>query len=154
MTRVSKRSVRSDFTQAHWRRLSLAAAVAFSILSSLSCSTATEPSNIELSSKTDKMTWEFTNACSVQVDVQLFDKTTGGVWPSPNKVWTLDGGERRVEEIKCNTNSKICFGAGVRTNYDRYWGVSLSNNQGCTDCCHTCDGSDPTAISLTSNGRC
>jgi hypothetical protein len=122
----------------------------FVLLLGTSCSSPTAPSNIELGARTDSMAWDFKNSYGAQVDVQLFDKTTGGMWPTPRTVWTLDGGERRVERIRCNTNSKICFGAAVRGNYDQFWGVSLSNNQACPDCCHVCDGSDPTPISLTS----
>jgi hypothetical protein len=118
------------------------------------CNSATAPSNITLGSKRDKMTWDFTNSCSVQVDVQLFDKTTGGVWPAFDRVHRLDPGGRWVYRLECNTKSKICYGAGLRSDYSRFWGVGLYNNQACSDCCHVCDGSDPLPISLTSNQRC
>lgn len=120
-----------------------------------SCSSPVAPSGTTLGSRTDTMTWDIKNNCSAPVDLQLFDKTGGGVWPAIDRVYRLDAGERWVQRIECNTNSRICFGAGLRSNYSVYWGVGLSNDQSCSDCCKVCNGSSPEALSLTgSSSRC
>lgn len=120
-----------------------------------SCSTPVAPSDTSLGSRTDTMSWDIKNTCSGQVDLQLFDETGGGVWPARDRVYRLDAGERWLQRIECNTNSRICFGAALRSNYNSYWGVSLSNDQTCTNCCKVCNGGNPDAISLTgSNSRC
>jgi hypothetical protein len=119
----------------------------------LACS-PTAPSNITLGRNTESMTWNIKNSCRASVDVRLFDITTGGVWPAPGRVRTLDSGVSWLETIECNRNSRVCYGAGIRGNYSLYWGGGINNDQSCSECCHPCDGSSPQAISLTSNSAC
>lgn len=82
------------------------------------------------------------------VDVQLFAQERSNVWPGGSRVWTLKDSDRRWTTISCHYGEKICYGAGVRGNYNRYWGVSLDNNQGCSNCCFSCEGGD---VSFTLN---
>jgi len=98
---------------------------------------------------TDTMTWDVKNSCTGSADLRFFDRTNGVVFPSNTQSYLLDPGDRQSYKLKCNSNANICYGASLKSNPRFYWGVAVDNSQGCQGCCHVCDGSDPTPISLT-----
>lgn len=66
--------------------------------------------------------------------------TTSG--PAGGKVYVLDDSEVHSYTLSCNPGEDICFGAWVRGNTDKYWGVGYDNSQDCSDCCYYCDNID------------
>ncbi len=126
-------------------RIAVSFAMALVVALFAGCTTPTGPDTIG----TTDLTWVFRNSCSSPVELKFFDKTNGGAWPNQSQVWVLDGGQQNSYELKCRKQAQICFGANLRSNSNYYWGVSVSNNQGCEGCCRVCGEADPTPISLT-----
>jgi hypothetical protein len=101
------------------------------------------------SSSADTMIWDVKNSCTGTIDIRFFDRTNGVVFPSNTQSYVLDRSDRQSYRLKCNTNATICLGASLKTNSRFYWGVAVDNSEGCEDCCHICDGSDPPGVNLT-----
>jgi hypothetical protein len=99
---------------------------------------------------TSPMNWTFENACPAgSIQVRLFDKESGAVWPTDQtQVYLVDYGNTNAVPITCVKGDTICYGGDV-PGLAGYWGVDIDNSQACTDCCATCDGTDPQQVSLT-----
>lgn len=104
-----------------------------------------------LGSKTDTLTWSLTNSINASVDVRFFDETYGNWYPSRTAFYPLNPGDNHVYELQCSANANICYGATVHSNQNQFFGVSVYNDQQCSSqgCCHVCDGSVLTPISLS-----
>ena len=109
---------------------------------SLACGTNPIAPEGPIASKTDTLTWELINSINASVDVRFFDEPYGGWYPSRTEYYPLDPREDHSYRLKCNKNAEICFGATVHSNQNRFFGVSVYNNQQCGSqgCCHACDG--------------
>jgi hypothetical protein len=78
----------------------------------------------------------------------LFDDKAGTVWPADQtQVYVVDYGDTRAVQLSCVNGDTICYGGDV-PGVAGYWGVDIDDSQNCTDCCATCDGTDPPLASL------
>lgn len=84
------------------------------------------------------MTWRFRAFDKYQVDVKMWSKNRNNVWPSSTTVWTLKDFNVHSLRITCVSGEKICYGAFVRGNSKKYWGVGANGKLGCANCCFTC----------------
>lgn len=92
--------------------------------------------------------WNFQNQSGRRVEFQLYSQRRNWVWPRANRVYVLPDARRYVTDISCQPNEKICFGAWVAGNTNRYWGVGYRNSQGCASCCYICGRGDTRLIRL------
>ena len=88
----------------------------------------------------ETLTFRVQNDYRYTVHLQFFSQSRNHVWPDSGRVWVLDDGSVHTYRLGCNSGEKICYGAAVSGNYDTFWGVSLDNNESCSDCCYTCNG--------------
>ena len=95
------------------------------------------------------MTWKFENDYRYQVELMFFSSDRKGfVWPGNNKVYPLNDSGAHSIRISCLGGEKICYGAWVTGNRNRYWGVGADGKQGCESCCFKCLGGDTPLIRL------
>jgi hypothetical protein len=85
------------------------------------------------------MTWQIRAFDRYAVDVKMFSKSRKNVWPSSTTVWTLKDYKVHSLKISCVAGEKICYGAFVRGNNKRYWGVGAAGTAACKNCCYTCN---------------
>jgi hypothetical protein len=126
------------------------ATIAFAVLLA-SCGTPVTPPNITLGPNVSTVTFDITDSCNSAptVDVKFFDKTTGGIYPSPTTFYIQNQGDDHRYALQGNMDSQVCFGACISTNANVYWGVGIDGTQGCQGCCSTFGKNDPTPVSLT-----
>jgi hypothetical protein len=62
------------------------------------------------------------------------------IWPNLNDTYWLPRGESRSVQVQVNRGAKLCYGAASEDG-QRYWGVGISGDKGCQDCCRIADGS-------------
>jgi hypothetical protein len=94
----------------------------------------------------DSMTWKIRAFDRFAVDVKLFSKNRNNVWPSSTTVWTLKDFKVHDIKITCVSGEKICYGAFVRGNSKKYWGVGSNGKAGCKSCCYTCSNGFVTPV--------
>lgn len=82
------------------------------------------------------------------VDVEFYSQNRRHAWPGGNDVYSIKDYRTHSYVLNCQPGEKICFGAGVRGNYSKYWGVGIGNTQGCSSCCYTCNGTTTRNIVL------
>lgn len=90
----------------------------------------------------DEMTWHVRSYYPYVVSLEFYSEDRNHVWPGGGKVYVLDDSEVHSYTLSCNPGEDICFGAWVRGNTDKYWGVGYDNSQDCSDCCYYCDNID------------
>lgn len=89
------------------------------------------------------MTWQMSDGCSdgQATHLKFFDRTNNLVWPSSSEVYVLGvQGQTYTFNLSCATGANICYGAEPASRPGTYWGVSLDNDNGCSNCCGTCNG--------------
>ncbi|MFT4962590.1 MAG: hypothetical protein ACI92Z_003690 [Paracoccaceae bacterium] len=77
------------------------------------------------------------------VSLVFYSQNLERSWPGKSKVYTLDESKTNRYVLECRGGEKICFGAWVQTQPEKYWGVGKGNAHHCSDCCYVCgqDGS-------------
>jgi hypothetical protein len=88
----------------------------------------------------EDLTFVITSEYEHIVDVEFYSQHRNVAWPGGNEVYSISDYKTHEYSLKCRYGEKICFGAGVRGNYSKYWGVGIGDKHGCTGCCATCDG--------------
>lgn len=83
-----------------------------------------------------------------RVQLEFYSQSRSHEWPGGGEAWGLNDYETHNFTLRCNTGEKICYGAWVTGNSNRYWGVGANNRHGCTGCCATCGSANPD-INLT-----
>ena len=83
-----------------------------------------------------------------KVQVEFYSQSRNHAWPGGSKAYNLDDYATHSYRLNCNTGEKICYGAWLSGNQNKYWGVGMNNRRGCTGCCTTCNGG---SISFTLN---
>lgn len=98
-----------------------------------------------------EITWEFTDGCADGEDILIvfFDNTNDWYWPSPTTAYVIPDGQSREFRLNSWPGDSICFGAEPRSRPGIYWGVSLDNDQSCSDCCTQGDLVDTNYQGLT-----
>ena len=61
-------------------------------------------------------------------------------WPGNNKAYELLPHQRKDSELNCFQGQKICYGAWIRGDFDKYWGAGNNDSQHCNNCCFICRG--------------
>ena len=90
---------------------------------------------------TESMTWTETNSCKYIVYLKFFDKSSsnGLQWPGPGSVITLNTPNPNSNTISCTTGHEICYGGSTQSTTDQnYWGVGITGNESCPNCCYKC----------------
>ena len=82
------------------------------------------------------------------VDVEFYSQSRRVAWPGGSRVYSISDYNWHVYVLNCRSGERICFGAGVRGNYNRYWGVGINQRSGCAQCCYVCDGGVSRFITL------
>jgi hypothetical protein len=92
------------------------------------------------------VTWKLRKDFNGRVALRFFTSPRGGVWPSSDKVWTLDDLEEHTYSMTCTPGENVCYGA-VDYNAPRGgdWGVGLDGEHGCAKCCAACGGGEYTS---------
>lgn len=93
-------------------------------------------------SKAETMTWLMKSKYPYKVSVSFYSKSRRHSWPGGTKVWVISDSEVHEYTLRCNRGEKICFGAWVRGNSRRYWGVGKRGYKGCSSCCYRCNGGE------------
>lgn len=75
---------------------------------------------------------------ATEVDYRFFDTANNKLWPSSEEFfYTRKYKKPYLSVLRCDRGAYVCYGA---SSGDKYWGVGLNNEQGCTDCCYSCRG--------------
>lgn len=90
----------------------------------------------------ETLTWHLRSDYPYVVSLEFYSQGRNHAWPGSGKVYVLDDSEAHSFRLGCNAGESICFGAWVRGNSDRYWGVGAENAQHCSDCCYVCNGGE------------
>lgn len=91
------------------------------------------------------VSWSFEDACedgsamNVNFHERRQGQPTGFAWPGSNRVYEFSGTQEF--DLACEPDTTICFGAEPDSRNGFYWGISLSGDRGCEDCCRSCGAS-------------
>ena len=86
------------------------------------------------------LNWTVENGCNQTAQFRFFDITRNLLWPNSNQFFTLATSGRSTYSLRCNVNSKICFG-GQPAGGNGFWGLGLNGSQSCANCCYFCTNS-------------
>ncbi len=90
----------------------------------------------------DNLRWTIRSDYPHIVSLEFYSQDYSRAWPGDGEVYILNDYDVHEYNLSCETGETICYGAWVRGNSNRYWGVGLDNSQGCNDCCYTCGYGD------------
>jgi hypothetical protein len=82
------------------------------------------------------------------VDIAFYADGRRAAWPGGRRVWNLTDSKVHRYVLNCIRGEKICYGAGVRNVYSKYWGVGIGNKHRCATCCYRCEGQETKVIVL------
>ena len=94
-------------------------------------------------SRADEMTWTLKSSYRYRVQVEFYSQSRDHVWPGGGKAWGLNDYDTHEFTLNCISGEKICYGAWVTGNSERYWGVGLNDRHTCSNCCGICGEDDP-----------
>jgi hypothetical protein len=86
------------------------------------------------------LTWRIQSFDKQVVNVQFYSANRKHVWPSPDKVYSIEDYEVHSYPISCIAGEKVCYGAWVRGKSSSHWGRGKDGKHGCNDCCYVCTG--------------
>lgn len=94
----------------------------------------------------DTMTWRVRSFSSAQVELVFYSQNRRHEWPGNSKAFILK--DYKVHDVKltCVNGEKICYGAWLRGNQNRYWGTGKGGKRACKDCCMTCENASLSPI--------
>ncbi|MCA0406401.1 MAG: hypothetical protein LCH39_09665 [Proteobacteria bacterium] len=101
---------------------------------------------VSLSAQAGSMSWNIRAFDRHAVDVAFYSQNRKAEWPGNGRVWTLKDYKVHTLKLSCINGEKICYGAWVRGNDKRYWGVGHHNRNKCVKCCFTCGDNVVTPI--------
>lgn len=82
------------------------------------------------------------------VDVAFYADGRRHSWPGGGRIYSIRDSNVHDYVLNCIRGEKICYGAGVRNVYNKYWGVGIGNKHRCSTCCHRCMGQQTNVIVL------
>jgi hypothetical protein len=94
----------------------------------------------------DTLTFKMRSFSSSAVEIAFYSQNRKTEWPGGGKVYAKSGHDVASYPLTCVKGEKICYGAWLKGNASRYWGVGQGNTQKCSDCCYTCNGKTVTPI--------
>lgn len=83
------------------------------------------------------------------IHLEFYSQGRNAAWPGGDRVYVIDDYDLHTYDLRCQAYEKICYGAWVKGNTSRYWGVGKDDTQSCRNCCYTCDGGVAGPINLT-----
>lgn len=99
---------------------------------------------------TRNFAWNFQNSTGRTLDVQLYSKGRGVVWPSADRHWIIPpDGSHYTDYIACQAGEYICYGGWPEDGSTDYWGAGRDGKQGCERCCYYCRGAGTQLINMT-----
>ena len=90
----------------------------------------------------DTMIWPVKSLYQYRVQVEFYAESRKWEWPGGGEAYALNDTRTHRFSLTCNNGEKICLGAWVTGNSDKYWGVGLHNKHSCRNCCYVCGGGD------------
>ena len=102
----------------------------------------------EIERSARSLTFRIKSNYPYSVDVSFYSTRGNRAWPGGDQVWIISDSDVHTYSLNCIPGEQICFGAWVRGNARRYWGVGHGGQQGCTSCCYHCGAGDPNVIVL------
>jgi hypothetical protein len=79
-----------------------------------------------------------TSKYQYRVQIAFYSRERNHEWPGNGQAWDLNDYNQHTYTLNCRRGEKICFGAWVTGNANRYWGVGFGGKQGCSTCCYQC----------------
>jgi hypothetical protein len=92
----------------------------------------------------DNLTFRVKSMSESKVQIEFFSQDRRHSWPGGGEAYNLNDYDEHEFKLNCVNSEKICYGAWVTGNSNRYWGVGIKGNESCTGCCYTCRGSNQT----------
>jgi len=90
----------------------------------------------------ENMNWQIRSDYPYIVSLEFYSQDRNHSWPGGGKAYILDDSAVHSYNLSCSYGETICYGAWVRGNSDKYWGVGRDNSQYCSDCCYDCGSGD------------
>jgi hypothetical protein len=94
----------------------------------------------------DVMTWQLRSFSKNQIEIAFYSQNRRNEWPGGGKVYVNKTYDTVKYPLTCIKGEKICYGAWLKGNATRYWGVGQGGKQKCADCCYTCGGNTVTKV--------
>jgi hypothetical protein len=94
----------------------------------------------------DVMTWKLRSFSNNAIEVAFYSQNRRTEWPGGGKVYVNRTYDTVSYPLTCIKGEKICYGAWVKGNSSRHWGMGQGGKQKCTNCCYTCGGNTTTQI--------
>jgi hypothetical protein len=85
-----------------------------------------------------EMTWHVFNDSPFNVDLQFHARARGVVWPPSGRVFYVLPRRTTPARLTCQAGELVCYGAWIRGNRSRFWGVGPDDRYGCRGCCFVC----------------
>jgi hypothetical protein len=95
---------------------------------------------LALRADASSLTWRVQSNYPYSVDLTFYSALSDRAWPGGTQVWVLNNNRVHTFNLSCIPGEQICYGAWVRGDTTRYWGVGYGGLQGCTSCCYYCNG--------------
>lgn len=90
--------------------------------------------------------WQIQKFHPGQVDLAFYSQNRRHEWPGGGNVYYLQDYSVRKIKISCIDGERVCYGAWVRGNSNRYWGSGYKSQNRCSTCCYTCQGNIVTTV--------
>jgi hypothetical protein len=94
----------------------------------------------------DVMTWKLRSFSANAIEVAFYSQNRRNEWPGGGKVYVNRTYDTVSDPLTCIKGEKICYGAWLKGNAARYWGMGQGGKQACTECCYTCGGNTTTKV--------
>ena len=96
------------------------------------------------------MTWNIKSNHYYSVSLIFYSSTRPGhQWPGGDQEYVLRDSSVHSYRIGCQRGEKICYGAWPTGNPRAgHWGVGFGGQQGCANCCRSCDGTESGEFTL------
>lgn len=84
-----------------------------------------------------------------RVQISFYSETRNWEWPGGGQAYDLNDAEVHSFNLNCQSGEKICYGAWVTGNAQKFWGVGYQRRQSCNACCYVCGAGTISQITLT-----
>jgi hypothetical protein len=101
-------------------------------------------------SRAEDMTFQVKSMSQDVVQIAFFSQDRRVRWPAPGRAYGLADYNEHDYKLGCINGEKVCYGAWVKGNSNRYWGVGAEGKHSCVGCCYTCNGRETKHIVLRS----
>lgn len=88
------------------------------------------------------LSWDMQDRCfdGSAIQLRFFEAAggsrTGRVWPGGDRVYVLSGSD--TYNLSCRAGTDVCYGAQPRDGSSGHWGLDITGQDGCTNCCSSC----------------